>query len=284
MEYFFFVAKDNFQPLRPAMAEEREWFCALAQELEPYKRNIDRFDRVYENFCELEQILKTENNMAQLESKAKRAVADFLYSFNEFLDHWQTYLSRTYGEGSDYFRRYKELTSTAFDNFDEYKITYALRNFQRVEDVVDGVSAFWGEPAKLYARRDRILALGDFQPKYRRAIQRLGDRFELFPIFHVAIQQLEQIQKRLMFYSVTKEQERQAIEALRFKKKLHDGEGTLLLGTLLDADGNEIEPTDKTFLRLERDQARFSLSYPIDMPWGVCTLLEVFQGTDYKNF
>ena len=130
IEYFFYVDETGFRHLRPATAVEQEWCHSLAKELQPYQKNIERFERCNDSFCALTDILKNpEQNVAQLERSAKKAVADFLFSFNECLDHWKSYISKSYGNGSDYFFRYKELTSHAFDDYDEYKITYALRAY-----------------------------------------------------------------------------------------------------------------------------------------------------------
>lgn len=252
--------------------------------MSPFQKNIDRFDRVHETFCKLEEILKNEKNAAQAENTAKSAVADFLYSFNEFLDHWKTYLSRIYGEASDYYMRFKNLTADAFDSYDEYKITYALRNFQHVDDVVDGISMWHGEPTKIFANRERILSSQKLQEKYKPPIKKQDERFELFPIFQVAKAQLEQIQKRLMFYSVTESIERRAIDALAFKENLCGSDGVLLLGKLFDENKAEIDIVDETLLKLAQNQGRFSLSYPDEIPWGICKLLQLFKGTDYKTF
>lgn len=92
------------------------------------------------------------------------------------------------------------------------------------------------------------------------------------------------IEKRLMFYTVTTEQESKAIYALEFKEQLCGSQGVLLLGKLLDEYGNELEATDQTFLRLSRNQEKFTLSYQDEIPWGICKLLQQFQGTDYQHF
>lgn len=285
IEYFFYVDETGFRHLRPATAVEQEWYHSLAKELQPYQKNIERFERCNDSFCALTDILKNpEQNVAQLERSAKKAVADFLFSFNECLDHWKSYISKSYGNGSDYFFRYKELTSHAFDDYDEYKITYALRNFQHIDDVLDGVSMHLDAPVKIYANKQRILTLFEPTAKQRSAFEKLPDHFELYPIFETAKNQLELIENRLIFYTVTTEQESKAIYALAFKEQLCGTQGGLLLGNLVDEHGKELEATDQTFLRLSRNQEKFSLVYQDEIPWGICKLLQQFQGTDYQHF
>lgn len=213
----------------------------------------------------------------------KDAVANFLYSFNECLDHWRTYIVRAYGEGSNYFSAYQKLTTLAFDTYDEYKITYALRNFQHVDDVFDGISVRLGMPAQIYAHRQRLLDNSRFTAPQRAAFTKLEECFDLFPIFKTAKEQLEQIEKKLMFYTVTPEQENKAIDALKFKEELCGPHGVLLLGKLLDPNGNELEATDSTIIKLAQEQSEASLSYQDEIPWGVCRLLQLFQGTNYQD-
>lgn len=283
IEYFFYVDDSTLQHLRPATSDERKWYHSLAQELGPYQKNIDRFQRVEDRFSALAEILEApEKNAAKLERNAKDAVANFLYSFNECLDHWRTYIVRAYGEGSNYFSAYQKLTTLAFDTYDEYKITYALRNFQHVDDVFDGISVRLDMPRRYM----HIVTVARQLPLYRSPARRFyqtGRVFRFVPIFKTAKEQLEQIEKKLMFYAVTSEQENKAIDALKFKEELCGPHGVLLLGKLLDPNGNELEATDSTIIKLAQEQSEASLSYQDEIPWGVCRLLQLFQGTNYQD-
>lgn len=184
---------------------------------------------------------------------------------------------------SNYFSAYQKLTTLAFDTYDEYKITYALRNFQHVDDVFDGISVRLDMPAQIYAHRQRLLDNSRFTAPQRAAFTKLEECFDLFPIFKTAKEQLEQIEKKLMFYAVTSEQENKAIDALKFKEELCGPHGVLLLGKLLDPNGNELEATDSTIIKLAQEQSEASLSYQDEIPWGVCRLLQLFQGTNYQD-
>ena len=81
----------------------------------------------------------------------------------------------------------------------------------------------------------------------------------------------------------TPEQENKAIDALKFKEELCGPHGVLLLGELLDPNGNELEATDSTIIKLAQEQSEASLSYQDEIPWGVCRLLQLFQGTNYQD-
>ena len=75
----------------------------------------------------------------------------------------------------------------------------------------------------------------------------------------------------------------EAIDALKFKEELCGPHGVLLLGKLLDPNGNELEATDSTIIKLAQEQSEASLSYQDEIPWGVCRLLQLFQGTNYQD-
>ena len=55
------------------------------------------------------------------------------------------------------------------------------------------------------------------------------------------------------------------------------------MGKLLDPNGNELEATDSTIIKLAQEQSEASLSYQDEIPWGVCRLLQLFQGTNYQD-
>lgn len=52
---------------------------------------------------------------------------------------------------------------------------------------------------------------------------------------------------------------------------------------VLDPNGNELEATDSTIIKLAQEQSEASLSYQDEIPWGVCRLLQLFQGTNYQD-
>ena len=81
------------------------------------------------------------------------------------------------------FSAYQKLTTLAFDTYDEYKITYALRNFQHVDDVFDGISVRLGMPAQIYAHRQRLLDNSRFTAPQRAAFYQTGRVLRFVPDF-----------------------------------------------------------------------------------------------------
>lgn len=40
---------------------------------------------------------------------------------------------------------------------------------------------------------------------------------------------------------------------------------------------------ESTIIKLAQEQSEASLSYQDEIPWGVCRLLQLFQGTNYQD-
>ena len=154
--------------------------------------------------------------------------------------------------------------------------TYDCKGFR-------GIGGFTRKNTIKETKTGRLLDNSRFTAPQRAAFAKLEECFDLFPIFKTAKEQLEQIEKKLMFYTVTPEQENKAIDALKFKEELCGPHGVLLLGKLLDPNGNELEATDSTIIKLAQEQSEASLSYQDEIPWGVCRLLQLFQGTNYQD-
>lgn len=284
MQYFICVDEEQVRIVRPATGIEIQWYEELADTLSEYKQNINRFERVEENYRELLAAIDCQGkSMLQAEKEVKNSTANFLYAFNECIDHWRTYIQRKYGKTSAYFKRYTALTAAAYDSFDEYRITYGLRNFQHVDWVVQSISIDANNKITLYANRDLVLSDGGLNSTQKEAIRRQEKWINLLPIFSIAKNQLEKINIKLIFYTVTPEIEKSAVEALRFKEEIGAHTGSLLLGILRDENKKELILSPETFENLIQKKGKFTLDYNKEIPWGVCQLLRQFQGTDYKQ-
>ena len=58
-----------------------------------------------------------------------RRFLNFIAMARLFLDHTETYISRRYGDKSHQYKRFKENTSSEFDNSFAYRFLYRLRNY-----------------------------------------------------------------------------------------------------------------------------------------------------------
>ncbi len=283
--YFYHASKEGLRLLRKATTEEQKWYRALAHDLNFFQMNVDRFERVHDTLDKLREALQpsTQSN-GRLERELKSDVANFLYAFNEFQDHWKRYIVKRFGKKSDYYSYYEELINNASASCDEYAITHALRNFQHAGDVLGRVSSSLGKPTRIFANRDWLLSIGNFEKEKENKIRisKQPEYIELLPLFEVAAKQLERIEMRLMFYDVTPELENRAIQALEFREKLCGGDGALILGEMVDEEGNSLE-TEGAFSRHAQNHGKCTLLYENEIPWGICKLLKAFQGTDYKH-
>lgn len=282
--WYMSVKHSGPKVLREATEKEIKWYRKTARELSEYKANIERFTRVHTNYTMLEELLSSpgKRSIGNNIEAIRNTVANFLYSFNECLDHWRVYISRKYGQQSDYFKKYESLRRDAFDSYDEYKITYALRNYQHIDYAVHGCNLRMDNNTFIYASRDILLKETDtFRNDAYDALQRQPDRLDLFAIFTVAKKALETLNVRLLFYPLTPEVKQDALDALKLQRELCPDGGTLLIAEFLTADGKTIEPSQLSAYTKKGKPLGFD--WEPEIPFGICTLIEMFKETDFKN-
>lgn len=282
--WYMNLAYSGPKVLREATETERKWYIKTAHELSEYKANIARFSRVDTNYKILIELLATptqrsiKNNIETI----RNAVANFLYSFNECLDHWRVYISRKYGQQSGYFKKYESLRRAAFDHHDEYKITYALRNYQHIDDAVHGCNLRMDKNTFIYASRDVLLKETDtFKNDTYLALQRQPDHLDLFAIFTVAKKALEALNVSLLFYPLTPEIKQDALDALKLQRELCPDGGQLIIGEFVTAEGKTIDPADLPAY-VQRGEP-MGLDWENDIPFGICSLIEIYKETDFKK-
>lgn len=282
--WYLNLAPSGLRFVREATQSELEWYNKTAIELREYEDNIARFDRVDCNYNNLELTLASCNKkmVSACKIDIQNAVANFLYSFNECLDHWKVYISRKYGELSDYYQKYEKLTHEAFDRYDEYKITYALRNYQHIDNAVHGSNIRYDKPAFIYAMRDVLLReKTTFRSDTREALKRQKEIIDLFSLFTVAKKALELINLRLLFYPLTPEIKQHAIQALNLHRELCPEGGGLIIGQFTAANGSVIPP-EKLHDFLLRNEP-MGLDYDEEISFSLCALIEMWKDTDFKN-
>lgn len=282
--WYMNLSRSGPKVLREATEEEIKWYRKTARELSEYKANIERFNRVHTNYAMLEELLSSPRKRSignNIES-IRNTVANFLYAFNECLDHWRVYISRKYGQQSDYFKKYESLRHNAFDSYDEYKITYALRNYQHIDYAVHGCNLRIDNKTFIYASRDVLLKETDtFRNDAFEALQRQPDLLDLFEIFTVAKKALEALNVKLLFYPLTPAVKQDALDALKLQRELCPDGGTLLIAEFLTADGKTIEPSQLPAYTKKGEPLGFD--WEPEIPFGICTLIEMFKETDFKN-
>ncbi|MBR1398174.1 MAG: hypothetical protein IJ563_11680 [Selenomonadaceae bacterium] len=268
----------DFIRLRNATEDEIIWYNELSNKLREYEENFNRFIRVDKSYQDLVSAILNDDILSNYEEDVKYCSANFLYSFRECIDHWETYIKRKYGESSSYFKKCKMLTSNSYDKYDEYKITYWLRNYQHVYDAVHFVDSMI-DCKRPYAHRDTLLKETKIPVKTKIAIENQNENIDLFPMFELAKNELETIHKKLIFYPVSVEFENEIEEALNFRYSLSDEEGVIILAELLDEYGNIIDVENDS---LNNNRKLTSISIK-KMPWEICHLIYKNRGTDYKN-
>lgn len=279
--WFVGITKKQIKILRQATEQEIEWYKNLSKDLAEYSNNVEHFERVNTTFGDLEKGISnnTENSFFDYERVLKGLVANFLYAFNECLDHWESYIKRDYGKDSDFYKSYKTLTANAYDQNEEYKITYGLRNFQHSGKVLHGVSIYNGQ-THIFSNRDKLLSEGKFTVPQKEALKRQNKKIELFPIFAKAKMLLEKINIKLIFYPVTPKLEQRVIDALEKKKKIFSEDGALLIANFVDSKGNHFFPNIETLQMIHDNGQKWILNYDEEVDWGICNLIKFNKGIE----
>jgi len=258
----------------------------LACDLAICDKNFDKFNRVQNWYAKLVSFSCYKKNRHAINEEINDIVANFLYSFNEFLDQWKVFIERKYGKASDYFARYEQIRKFAFDNFDEYKITYGLRNFQHIGRAMHGYSTKQDGSfgIEIYASRDYLLNNNTFQKDIRDAISKQGERIDLMKIFAVSKHQLEQMHKKLVFYTITPELEKRAVNMLLWKQRIGFSDALVHFGYYKDKSGTplQLEKIEDIVECIKENGGKVNFEYD-EFPWRICNVLRHYAGTDYKN-
>ncbi|MBK0009723.1 hypothetical protein IAE23_24945 [Bacillus sp. S35] len=104
-------------------------FTIIDNFLRDYNR-LNVVTRAYELFKNfITKYIMREIPYQELLENVNFYILNFLSSFNSFLDHWQTHVTRLYGKESMEYKKFKEATAIEFDHCFSYRFIYELRNY-----------------------------------------------------------------------------------------------------------------------------------------------------------
>lgn len=212
---FYYVASymnSTISIHRESDEEEYKAICELQvalQEVEKHKRRFDSIRRAYNRITKISTSLLSNSDDYDIQDFGN-AISEYMFSFRKFLDNWETYIKRTFGENSDLFRIFKASTATAYDKHDEYKIVYQLRNAdQHVDQVVDLISVGTNSDGTPYIKANadcsRLLSIySKWKAVEKKHLQQYHS-IDLFAYVKVAHACIEQIELNLVNYFMSEE-------------------------------------------------------------------------------
>lgn len=177
----------------------------------------------YKEFREELEKLKTGDNYNI--AKVDRKFRAYVMEFKLFLDHWTKYISdlkKTDKEyGTVYARLYKDVTTEAYDNCEEYAIATVLRNY--VVHAYDSIDHIYvdGEKNKAYVLRDNLLRI-HVSASAKSIIQKQPEMIDLVYIAEKSLEALEKVQEKLIGYQFTDDTVNAAITLLSAKKRIDE--------------------------------------------------------------
>jgi hypothetical protein len=135
-------------------------------------------------------------------------IVNWLTSFRLFLDHAETNLKRQYGDHSSQYDRFKLRTGQAFDGALGYRFIYRFRNYVQhcgapISSLTLGANQD-GEGNAVSFQLDSHALLQDFDwgAIVRADLEAMEDTFELEPLAHEAMDQLNEIDGLLLDIAV----------------------------------------------------------------------------------
>lgn len=197
---------------RESNEEEYKAVCELQsplQKVDKHKRRFDSVRRAYERIVKIGDSLMGHSDDYDIEDFGN-AISDYMFSFRKFLDTWETHIKRTCGEDSDLYRIFKKSTAKAYDNHDEYKIVYQLRNAdQHVDQVVDLISIGMNSDGTPYIKANadcaRLMQIYSKWKAPEKAHLQQHQSIDLFAYIKVAHTCIMQIELDLVNYFMSEE-------------------------------------------------------------------------------
>jgi hypothetical protein len=122
------------------------------------------------------------------ELNLNKLILDFLYTFRLFLDHWETYLNRTFGESSNEFKKFKAATNKEFNDSFAYRFISKFRNYIQHCGIpaIKLTGKLLEKEQKQYAlflnKEELLTQYKEWGAKVKPDLVTQPDRFDLYPL------------------------------------------------------------------------------------------------------
>jgi len=122
-----------------------------------------------------------------------RQIMELMSTFNAFLNHWNTFLKREFGENSRNYIQFKKSTSDQFDSYFGYRFFYGLRNYIHhcgMPNIIVNAKLDSNDIPiyELTVTKAELLSGMDWHKRVKTDFQTMRDSFDIFPCFKVLIE------------------------------------------------------------------------------------------------
>lgn len=188
--------------------------------------NVDRIVAVrdaYNEFAIELSSLCSDNKYAI--ARVDRRARAYYMEFRLFLDHWKKYISDQKKQkepyGATYEKLYKDVTSDAYDQCDEYVLATVIRNY-----VVHGYDAInhcyvGTSNNEVFISRDALFKI-DVAKSAKPIIEKQAEEINLLTVAEKSFGALVKVQNQLMDYQLTAEIENAAELLINVINKIND--------------------------------------------------------------
>lgn len=185
------ISKEKFDNIGSDLCHISGWITDSERltALNVHYKNIINIVNGYDEHCGYEKITILNSE-----------ISAYLSAFKKFLDNWETDIKHKYGKHSQELNTFKGELSYQYDNNDEYKLMYELRNYdQHCGNILDSVECKLikvDETKKTvicaYIHRDKIISNFDFKQATKDYLLNHNEKIDFISIlqtFHKCITQ-----------------------------------------------------------------------------------------------
>jgi hypothetical protein len=164
------------------------------QNIQKYIQTLLMFQKDYERLAiaakslksyedTITSFLRNDISYVELKNAILERLLNFVATFRSVLDHWETYLKRTYGgKDSGEVKEFKLATGKEYDQYFSYRFIYELRNYTLHCDMpISRVSAKLhpddSKEIEVILNRDKLLETYDWPKKVK--LETMPEEFEI---------------------------------------------------------------------------------------------------------
>jgi len=202
---FYYIAsvhKNKIEILRDSCEAEFQKIKNLREPVATIidnNRRIDPLQKTFKKISTINASLLTQTDEYDMDD-LNEAISTYLFRLRKYLDNYETYLKRQFGEASVHYATFKQATKDSYDNHPKYRILYQLRNAdQHCDSIVTNVSIGIADDGARYiearARSEYLLSVFDHwksnEKEYLKEQQEV-DIFKCISITNACIHEIHQ--------------------------------------------------------------------------------------------
>ena len=207
----------DIKKIRSLSNTEFETYCGFLEDLNQYQRENSLIDIIllnYKDFHSKIEYYTREHDMNvssghYIYMDLNRHILNCLFSFRTYLDHMEYNLKKKFGESSNEYIYFKNLTSKSFDQNFSYRFLYKLRNYAQHCGLPTGDikfnESFKGKSLEIKFSRDDLINKYNSWGKFVKPdLMNQKPEFDVTPLLDELMKQIKSINLKLDLVLIAK--------------------------------------------------------------------------------